>query len=101
MTADAASARASGRAGPAVHTSRLPVPTALEKYTSLTGAEPSLPPAYRYVVPRTAPEPSTRAAGSWTCSGAVCHGRVVPPGAGQGRVSLSGGQKLTGDQASS
>ena len=45
MTADAASERGSGSDGPAAHASRLPVPTALEKYTSATGAEPSEPPA--------------------------------------------------------
>jgi len=41
-----------------------------------------------------------RGAGSDACDAPGCQGRVAPAGTGHGSVSFSGGQKLTGDQAS-
>ena len=47
----------------------------------------------------TPAEPSVRGSGSATSPGPGCQGSVAPAGTGHGRVSFSGGQKLTGDQA--
>src|SRR6476646_1888397 len=98
-TTTLASDRASGRAGPSAHLSKLPVPTVCATYTDVWAAFPSEPPMYRILVPTWTAVPSVRGCGSASSAGDWCHGTSAPTGAGHGSDSLSPGHRLTGDQA--
>src|SRR6187399_1243919 len=95
-----ASVRGSGRAGPSFHWAKLPVPDIGATYTVDCAVVPSEPPMYRKFVPSWMAAPSVRGAGRASSAGDGCHGATAPTGAGHGRVSFSGGQKLMGDQTS-
>ena len=91
--------RGSGRSGPAVHLSKLPVPDVFEMKVLADAADPSDPPTYRIVVPDWTMAPSVRGSGSEMSAGEASHGTIAPTGAGHGSVRLPSGQKLSGLQA--
>ncbi len=94
-----ASVRGSGRSGPGIHRSKLPTPDSWATETVDCAAEPSVPPMYRRLVPSCAAAPSVRGAGTASSVGDSCQGAIAPTGAGHGRLSLPGGQRLIGDHA--
>src|SRR6185369_9360655 len=91
--------RGSGSFGPAAHLSKFPTPDVLAMNVLSEAAVPSVPPTYMIVVPDWTTAPSVRGSGRESSGGDVDHGTTAPAGAGQGRVRLPGGQKLTGLQA--
>src|SRR6476619_7662056 len=91
--------RGCGSFGPSDQTSKLPTPDVLAMNVLSEGAEPSEPPTYMIVVPDWTIAPSVRGSGSAISAGELDHGTAAPAGAGQGRLRLPSGQKLTGLQA--
>ena len=94
-----ASERGSGNGGPSAHLSKLPIPDVGATKTVDCAAVPSVPPMYRILVPSCVAEPPVRAAGRFSSVGDSCQGVIAPTGAGHGRDSLVGGQRLIGDHA--
>src|SRR6476659_7061005 len=93
------SVRGSGSFGPGAHVSKFPTPEVFEMNVLSDAFVPSEPPTYMIVVPDWTIAPSVRGSGSAISAGELDHGTAAPAGAGQGRLRLPSGQKLTGLQA--
>src|SRR5258705_10016129 len=91
-------ARGAGSLGPSVQLSKFPVATVRATETVSDAVLPSLPPMNRISEPIRMAAPSVRPCGRASCVGDGCHGMTAPPGAGHGRGSFEGGQRLIGDQ---
>src|SRR3954452_22832130 len=94
----AACERGSGSAGPSCQTATLPFETDVDS-TLVVAAPPVSPPIrYRFVPDANVPEP-VRPCGRFHSGGLPCHGTTAPAGAGQGRLWLLAGHRLTGEMA--
>ena len=85
-----------GQAGASVQAEKLPEEVVVVMSTESVAASPTRPPATKSCVPFWNVPAPERPCGSASWLGLGCQGTTAPAGAGHGRPSLSGLQKLIG-----